>query len=221
MLRAAGGGGDRPLPIRSSPRYAIDHFIEGGTTAGALACTALYMPLVVAVAEPGRVPLCARRGPAGNGHRATTSGRTALCKAPAAFVQLLRHHLRWLADGPHGERHRPAVGHDRLEPCGPDAGRACSPWASWSVLLCHELEAGSAGAVHHARSGRAVRVFPEAYPQIPARRAQNEQPHHRRVQRGHHGRHDHKDPRARGGQCRRVPGADGRHAHGQHAARLC
>ena len=25
-----------------------------------------------------------------------------------------------------------------------------------------------------------------------------------------------KDPRARGGQCRRVPGADGRHAHGQH-----
>ena len=41
--RAAGGGGDRPC-LSAASRYAIDHFIEGGTTEG-FGCTALYMPL--------------------------------------------------------------------------------------------------------------------------------------------------------------------------------
>ena len=64
-------------------RYAIDHFIEGGTTEGLWLYGLVYAALVV---------VQSLRHPAG-----------CVCKAPAAFVQLLRHHLRWLADGPHGE----------------------------------------------------------------------------------------------------------------------
>ncbi|MEI3014509.1 MAG: hypothetical protein V8T36_07100 [Ruthenibacterium lactatiformans] len=82
-------------------RYAIDHFIEGGTTEGLWLYGLVYAALVV-VQSLGVFLSCARRGPAGNGHELRHPAGC-VCKAPAAFVQLLRHHLRWLADGPHGE----------------------------------------------------------------------------------------------------------------------
>ena len=44
--RAAGGGGDRPCYPQLS-RYAIDHFIEGGTTEGLWLYGLVYAALVV------------------------------------------------------------------------------------------------------------------------------------------------------------------------------
>ena len=44
--------------------------------------------------------------------------------------------------------------------------------------------------------------IPEKDPEAPARRAQDELKDHRRVQRGHHGRDDDQDARARAAQSR-------------------
>ena len=181
-------------------RYAINHFIEGNTTQG-LWAFALFYAAVIAVQGFGVFFFV--RG----------AGRLEM-NICYDIRQDAFTHLQELSFSFYDTT---SVG--CLEP-----GRFVLVWlfcgGHCGGAFVDELAAGPAGAVHYAGAGRAVCVLSAAHFAPAAPGARGQQPHHRRLQRGHYGRGNHQDAGARRGKLRRVLRPYGHHAPRQRARRF-
>ena len=174
-------GADLAYPLLT--RYAINHFIVGGTTEG-LGLFGLINILVV-IAQGIGVVLFVRG-----------AGRLEMDMS-YDIRQNAFSHLQQLSFSYYDTT---SVGW-LMARMGSDVSRL-SEMIAWSIVdvMCDrgaagdELEAGASGTGYHAGAGGAVPLFPAAHPAPAAHCAQGEQPYYRRLQRGRYGRGDQQDP---------------------------